>query len=190
MNVFYQKFKEPAAPGSRDPIFKQVIYNWSHELEKPHILNIGSERDPDLNSRAGDGWANFYWAELIQQNGVRLVIVDVDSNAINVCQQILSDFVGKIDIEFVVDSGLNWIDKEPFNFAYFDGPDDNAFTLNCFEKVDRDICSVLCDDANYGGKADLLKMRHTDYWFLPCNHTHALIFYPSKELIRKKLNKV
>lgn len=190
MNAFHRKFKERAVPGSRDPVFEQIIYNWLGELEKPYILNMGSERNQDFDSRAGDGWANFYWAELIQSKGGRLVIVDIDSNAINICQQMLSDFVGKIDIEFVVDNGLYLINKEPFNFVYLDGPDDNMFTLNCFEKVDRNVCSVLCDDANYSGKADLLRAQHTDYWLLPCNYIHELVFYPSKELMRKKLNRV
>lgn len=189
MNKYYQKFKEQAILGSRDPVFIQIIYNWFKYLDKPNILNIGSERSLDLASRGGDGWANFYWAELVQINGGKLTIVDVDPEAISVSKTMLEDFVEKIDINFVIGSGLDIIDKESYTFQYHDGPDDNKFTLDCIQKVDREKCSILCDDANRGGKCDLVRMLYPDYWLLPCNYVHEMIFYPSKQLQQTILNK-
>lgn len=189
MNKYYQKFKEQAVLGSRDPIFVQIIYNWLKYLNKPSILNIGSERDQSLESRAGDGWANFYWAELIEHIGGKLTIVDVDEKAIEVSKMMLEDFVGKIDINFIIGSGLDMIDKESWDFQYFDGPDDNKFTLDCMQKIDKEKCSILCDDANRGGKCDLIRMLYPNYWFFPCNYIHEMIFYPSKQLKQIVLNK-
>ena len=188
MNQYYQKFKERAEKGSRDTVFIQIVHNWLSKLKDINVLNIGSEREAALESRSGDGWANFYWAELVQRNGGKLTIIDIDEKAIEVSKTMLDDFVGKIDINFVVGSGLDVISKESWDFQYFDGPDDNKFTLDCMEKVDREKCSVLCDDANAGGKCDLMKIIYPNYWLMPCNYIHELIFYPSKELQRLILN--
>lgn len=187
MNKYYQKFNEQAVLGSRDPIFIQIIYNWLSKLNTVNILNIGSERDAAVESRAGDGWANFYWAELVQYKGGKLTIVDNDPQAISVCKTILDDFVNKIDINFVTDSGLNLLDQK-YDFVYLDGPDDNNFTLNCMRKIDLNKCSVLIDDANRGGKADAVRMLYPNYWLLPCNYIHEMIFYPSKELKQSLLS--
>lgn len=187
MNKYYQKFREQASLGSRDPVFIQVLYNWLNKLDSINILNIGSERDLAVESRAGDGWANFYWAEFVQYKGGKLTIVDNDTKAIFACQLMLGDFVGKIDINFITDSGLNHF-NQPYNFVYLDGPDDNNFTLECMQKIDKEKCSVLIDDANNGGKADLVKATYPNYWLFPCNYIHELIFYPSTELKKKVLN--
>lgn len=189
MNKYYQKFKERAEKGSRDPVFVHIIYNWLSKLKNINILNIGSERDLALESREGDGWANLYWAELVQKNGGKLTIIDVDPQAINVSKIMLDDFIGKIDINFVIGSGLDIIDKESWDFQYHDGPDDNKFTLDCMQKVDREKCSVLCDDANKSGKCDLVRILYPNYWLFPCNYIHEMIFYPSRQLKQLVLNK-
>lgn len=188
MNIFYQEFKKNASLGSRDPVFKHIIYNWLSKLEYPVILNIGCERNTRLDTRGSDGWANFHWAEFIKNKGTgELVIIDNDPQAIEVSKTMLDDFKNEINISFICGDGFEEINKLDYNFYYFDGPDDNPFTLRCFEKVDLNKASILCDDSNIGGKSDLLRAKYPNYFLFPCNYLHELVFYPSEELKQKVL---
>jgi hypothetical protein len=180
LNKYYQKFLETPAFQSRDQIVQWYIGHRLQNLTEPRILVIGAERNLDPGSRAGDGWLSFYFGSFIYSKGRgRLVIVDRDAVAIENCKIILADFIGQIDINFIHDTGSNWVNKEPFDLIYLDGPDNDQFNVDCYELIDRSVSEILCDDANGpGGKCDLLRQKYPDYQLLPVNHIHEMLYYP------------
>src|SRR3990167_2515405 len=120
MNKFYEEFKKPDPVGGRDFVFRRMVNDYLDLIDAPNILTCGAERSEQPCDRAGDGFADFFWAEVILKKGKgKLTIVDICPRAIEICKEVLSDFIGKIDIEFIVDDGLNWTDKK-FDFYYLD----------------------------------------------------------------------
>lgn len=173
MNKYYTEFKQPFGNGSRDPIFQRV----ENELleDKPaKILEIGSIRDP--NSKDGDGWSTFYWAEHVEKYGGKIVVCDIDPLAIQTAKEMLSDFIEKIDIQFVVDDGINWIQKEEWDLVFLDGADDPNHMYEQYKKINRTKTHILCDD--FHGKGVRLQQDYVDFVLLPCNHIHLMAMYP------------
>lgn len=181
MNKYYQKFKEPAPIGGRDFVFQWAVSEILEKIKEPHILSIGAIRNLDVNSRAGDGWADFYWCELLARKGCgSLTIVDISQEAIENCQVILSDFKDRINIKFVVDDGRNWTDKK-YDFYYLDGGDADWQTFEMFKKIDLRNGHVLLDDAGWGGKVDRIKHSYPFFNLIQVNEIHQMVYFSKME---------
>ena len=178
MNAHYEMFKKPFVKGSRDPVLLWIVKNVLEPIENPKILTIGAERDMDINSRAGDGWADFYWAELIKsKNRGKLVIVDIDNQAIDNCLKIFQDFIWDIDINFVLADGVNIIEKLPWDFIYLDGSPDPYEMLAQYEKIDRAKSFILIDD--YKDKGALISKKYSnDIKVMHVNYCHDMACVP------------
>ena len=174
MNKYYQKALE--TKHDRRPVFEKVLSRYGKE-NPLNCLVVGSERDLDKNAIYGDGFFSVYAADKILNDGVgSITIVDIDPQAIENCKIILSDFIGKIDIKFVVGDGLEWTSK-PFSLYYLDGGDQEWQTFEMFKKIDLRHGNVLLDDFNRGGKCDRIKWAYPFYEEYPVNHIHSLGFY-------------
>jgi hypothetical protein len=174
MNEFYKAAIEKHH--DRKPVFEWVIKNVFKD--KPRILTIGASRADVPEALAGDGFADIYWCDYILKNGGSVTIVDIDPIAIENCKKILADFIGKIDLNFIVGDGLTF-DYNEYSFVYLDGGDFGWQTYEMYKRIDRRNTSILCDDANFGGKADSLREHYPDYQLFDCNHIHQMIFYPA-----------
>lgn len=172
MNKYYQHFKSSASP-------RQFVFEKALNLlqEKPaKILEIGTIRDLDLKAKDGDGYSTLFWCEYVKKHGGSITIIDISNEAIENCKIVTSDFVNDIDIKYVVDDGIKYID-DSFDLIYLDGSDDNNQMIQQFEKCDRKKSFILCDDANKGGKCDLLRSKYTDYELFQVNWLHQMIAY-------------
>jgi len=181
MNEYYKTALETYH--DRRPVFEFVIDNYLKKIDNPWIVEVGSIRGQPSDIY-GDGLSAVYWADfLLKYKNGKLTIVDIDPEAINKTKEALSDFVGKIDLEFVCDDCLDFYKKkrgEP-NFLYADGPDAEWVTFELFRLVDRTKTFVLIDDANGWekgeGKCVRTRKHYSDYKTFKCNYIHEMIFY-------------
>jgi hypothetical protein len=178
MNYWYTQSLEVDHP--RKGPFIEVINSVSEPIR---CLVIGSERNiTDPQAIYGDGFFSLYVADKILKDKTgSLTIVDIDPQAIENCKIIMSDFIGVIDIRFVVDDGLNWAGKDGFNLKYLDGGDESWQTFEMFKKVDLRGSHVLLDDFNPGGKCDRVKSSYPFYKTYKCGPVHQLGFYERME---------
>ncbi len=175
MNAHFNKFIEPFGKGWRDPVFQWVINHFLPTVDKPRILTVGAERNMDVESRAGDGWADFYWAYYIAHRGGQLTIVDIEEDAIKACSKILSDF-NDIDIRLVVGDGKEVIKSQEFDLIYLDGGPSPEEMLEQFELIDIRKTFVLFDDM--GDKGLLLKEKYQHIIrTIQVNYIHQMAFY-------------
>ncbi|MEK6882809.1 MAG: class I SAM-dependent methyltransferase, partial [Nanoarchaeota archaeon] len=135
----------------RVPVFEEILKTIEH-IESSWILEIGGFRGKVKEDIDGDGFSIFYWAEfLIKKGSGRLTVVDIDPIAIEKTRRVLSDFDGKLNVEFICADGLDYLKKlsDHPSLVYLDGPDQPEwFTYECFRLINRTKTAVLCDDAN------------------------------------------
>ena len=176
MNPYYTKWKERSH--GRDHVFQNILARYNG---KPlDIIEIGCARRLEDDAPDGDGWSTFFWCEYIEKYGGSLHVVDIDPVCVDNCRALTTDFVDKIDIQYHVDDGVQWC-LRPCDLIYLDAADDNELTVRMFENVDRDSTDILVDDANRGGKADLLRPKYPDYDLFKCGSgAHEMIFYPKR----------
>lgn len=186
MNQYYTKFKENKTV--RTPIFQWVADNILDYVECPSILEIGAIRpnnlDPDL-SLFSDGYSSFFWAEYLdKRNCGKLTIVDIDTTTVQNAKYILENFVNMgVQVEFVCDDGMNWVNKDGFSLVYLDGPDNIHLTYEMYKKIPRLQTAILCDDANFSpenlGKCYRLRQDYPNYKLFKLENTaHEMILYP------------
>lgn len=175
MNEFYKAAME--VQHDRRPVFEHVIETYLSKIESPSILEIGASRSKDPRDLAGDGFADIYWADFLLKHGKgSLTIVEIDPIALDNCKKILSDFIGRIDIKFICDDGLNRIQSERWSLIYLDGDDDPGSMLQQFECIDRVSSYVFCDD--FHGKGTLLRDIYKDFILFKVNWLHEMALYP------------
>lgn len=192
MNKYYEIFK--SRDTSRTPVFLWIMDNVLDDEDYPSILEIGSirpcEHDPDLGL-LGDGYSTFHWCEYLRERRTgKLTIVDINKDSIEKAKEILEPFKD-VNIEFICDDGLNWVNKPDFNFIYLDGPDDIVLTDKMYKKIDRTNTTIFCDDAHFDtwnwGKCLILRTCYPNYIaFQLHNTTHEMMMYP--KLTSKKFN--
>lgn len=174
MNSYYEHWKNTEQP--RDYVFDKALYLLNKQPAK--ILEIGTSRRLEDNAHASDGYSTFNWCEYIQEFGGSLDICDVDPVCIENCKILISDFISVIGINFHLRDGLELID-DSYSLIYFDGSDCNLEMVKQFEKMNRYKTIGVCDDANLGGKCDLLRTKYTDYEVYRCwPATHEMLIYP------------
>ena len=174
MNEYYKAFKESV--NDRDFVFTNILASYN---EKPiDILEIGCARNLDcFTGKSGDGWSSLFFAEYVEQNYGSLEIVELDVNNLKNCMKITEDFVDHII--YVHMDGIDFLKKDNnFDLIFLDAGDDPQITLEMFELCDRTKSDILIDDANIGGKADLVRPKYPDYQLFKCNQVHEMIFYP------------
>lgn len=172
MNKYYQNFK--LTPSPRQFVFEKAI-----ELldQKPaNILEIGTIRDLSLQAKDGDGYSTLFWCEYVKKYGGSILVTDISEQAIQNCKIVTQDFTNEIDIKYVTEDGYNYI-NDSFDLIYLDGSDDNNEMIKQFEKCNRLKSLILCDDANKGGKCDLLRYKYPDYELFQVNWLHQMIMY-------------
>jgi hypothetical protein len=176
MNKYYKKALE--TQHDRRPVFTDVIENYLSKIENPQILEIGCSRNLDENSIFGDGYSSIYWCDFLLKHGKgKLTIVEIDPNALENCKVILSDFIGKVDIEFICDDGLNGYTSKKFDLYFLDAGNAEWQTFEMFKKIDLRNGAVLIDDFNNGGKADRIKFYYPYFKNYQCNYIHCMGFY-------------
>lgn len=147
--------------------------------EPANILVIGAERAEVPESIFGDGFFSLYAAMYVEKHGGKLTIVDIDPLAMQRCMAIMSDFVGKIDLNILSGDGINWIDNCNWDLIYLDGDDDPNSMYEQFKKVDRTTTAILADD--WHGKGLRIRKDFQDFELLKCNYIHEMAFYPKIE---------
>lgn len=173
MNKYYKKALE--TQHDRRPVFERVIRDYLSKIETPQILEIGCSRNLDENSIYGDGYSSLYWCDFLLKHGKgKLTIVEIDPAALESCKLILSDFIGKIDLEFICDDGLNGYTTQDFDLYYLDGGDQEWQTFEMFKKINLRKGMVLLDDFNYGGKCDRIRSYYPFYELIQVNHIHQM----------------
>lgn len=174
MNQYYRNWLNDTHP--RDYVFVEALNLLNHQPAK--ILEIGTSRRLESNAHSGDGYSTYNWCEYILDFGGKLVICDVDPQCLENCKILISDFIGKIDIEFHLRDGLELID-DTYDLIYLDGSDSPTEMVDQYNKIDRSKTLILCDDWNGpGGKGDILKTIQGDFIEYPCGPTHKMAIYP------------
>ncbi len=173
MNQYYQNFK--SSPSPRQFVFEKAL---SLLNQRPaNILEIGSIRDLSLQAKDGDGYSTLFWCEYVQKYGGSITVVDISQHSIDNCKTVTSDFSNKIDIKYFIQDGYPLI-NDSFDLIYLDGSDDNNEMIKQFEKCNRQKSLIVCDDANRGGKCDLLRQKYPNYELFDVNWLHQMIMYP------------
>jgi len=174
MNKYYEAFKNSI--NDRDFVFREVLNHFNKQPIK--ILEIGCARNLDCGlGKSGDGWSSLFFAEYVGQNGGHLDIVELESGNLENCKLITEEF--KDNITYICADGLVFLDdNKDYDLILLDAGDSPQITLQMFEKCDRNRSVILVDDANPGGKADLLRPAHPNYELFNCNHIHQMILYP------------
>lgn len=173
MNIFLQQFLKPFGLGWRDPVFIWVCEYYLSKINSSKVLTIGAERNLDPNSRAGDGWADFYFVEQTLKNNGLLTIVDIDQLAINNCRIVLSDYGHAIN--FLVGDGKDFIGKAQWDLIYLDGGPSPKEMLDQFELIDLDKTFVLIDDM--GDKGLYLKEKYQHkIKMIQVNYVHQMAY--------------
>lgn len=176
MNDFYKKALE--AQGGRRPVFENIINDYLSKIDAPNILEIGCFRSEDPNSIYGDGGSSIYWADFLLKHGKgSLTIVDIDPTCIENCKKALSDFIGKVDIKFVCDDGMNGYTSQKYDLYFIDGSDIEWQTFEIFKKIDLRNGAVLLDDFSHNGKCDRIKVFYPFYRIFQVNHVHQMGWY-------------
>lgn len=169
-NQYYKYFKNSI--NHRDFVFRMCLDEFA-KMNKPiNILEIGTSRSYD--GKAGDGWSTLFWCEYIEKYGGKLLVCDVDPEAISVSKTLTSDYYGKIDITFLCEDGLKHIDNS-YDLIFLDGSDCPNQMLEQFEKVDRKTTKILCDDFHVKGK--IVRKRYKDFKLIKVNDIHEMSIY-------------
>lgn len=121
----------------------------------------------------------YFFAEYVNAFGGHLDIVELEPANLFNCERITEDF--RKSISYICGNGLKWLgktDTTKYNLIFLDAGDDPKITLEMFELCDRSNTDILVDDFNGpGGKADLLKLKYTEYQLFQCNSVHQMALY-------------
>ena len=189
MNKYYEYWQKTLGQHARDKYFQEVL---SYFNNKPiNILELGCARRLEMDesnnpAKKMDGWSSLFWAEFIKNNGGSLTIIDTELEALANCKTLLSDFTNEINVNFILDDGLNHINNS-YDLVFLDGSDSIIECLKQFEKIDRNKTSVSLDDAHLKGILVRAKYKENRIDWDVNNEGHLMSFYPSLEL-QNKLN--
>lgn len=179
MNQYYNFYKSTLGKHARDPFFLQTLDFFD---KKPlNILELGSSRRLDIGSHNNvkemDGLSTLFWCDYLLGFGGKLTVIDISQEAIYNCQNITSDFIDKININFIIGDGLNYINDD-IDLLFLDGSDSPYEALTQFQKANKQKTSILCDDAHVKGV--IIRNLYKDCLTWDVNRMgHLMCFYPS-----------
>ncbi len=165
---YYKQFKE--GKGNRDSIFRDILAKFNNQ--PINVLEIGAMRDP--NGRSGDGFSSFFFAEYIKTYGGKLIVCDIDPNAIACCATLIGDYYNLI--EYYVCSGIDCLkaNQQHFDLILLDGSDNPNEMLEEYE-----LCRakyIICDD--FSTKGLLLRQKYPDFRLYKWNgYGHEVAIY-------------
>ena len=187
MNEYTDFFFKTISKHARDKYFQMVLNYFNNN--SINILEIGCARRLEMDesnnpAKEMDGWSSLFWANYIKNNGGSLTIIDTELEALANCKTLLSDFINEINVNFILDDGLNHINNS-YDLIFLDGSDSIIECLKQFEKIDKNKTSVLLDDAHLKGVLVRAKYKENKIDWNVNNEGHLMCFYPSVKLQNK-----